>query len=76
MMPVDDSVVAAASRVLKAWEEGAVPQCRDIWTMQLSVSPRDAADLLLPHDELARKIVAAVASTSTPQLKVRSASGY
>ncbi len=55
----DKSATAAAMRVMSAYSIGAPPDCEDIWILQLSVSPCDAADLLLGNEELARKILAA-----------------
>jgi hypothetical protein len=54
----DHSVHDAAWRVLRACESGNSPQCRDVWMLQLSVRPCDAADLLLGYEDLARKLIA------------------
>lgn len=47
----------AALRVLQDYGRGQAPNCDDVWKMQLSVSPVDAADLFLGHEELARRLV-------------------
>jgi hypothetical protein len=52
-----ENAVGAAHRVLSAYDAGVAPACRDIWTMQLSIRSRDAADLLLGYEDLARKII-------------------
>ena len=59
--------MAAALRVMSAYSVGAPPDCEDIWILQLSVSPCDAADLLLGNEELARKIAASQVFCGPPQ---------
>jgi hypothetical protein len=63
---VDEDAVTAAVRVLNAYQLGVPPESRDLWTIQLSVVPLDAADLLLSHEDLARKIVTRHRSASGP----------
>ena len=60
----DPTVVSAAMRVLSAYAVGFPPACEDIWILQLSITAYDAADLLLGHEELARKIAGAQGSIS------------
>jgi hypothetical protein len=68
----DPTVVIAALRVLSAYAVGVPPACEDIWILQLSITACDAADLLLGHEELARKIageqgsISRQAAASTP----------
>jgi hypothetical protein len=50
-------MLAVAIRVLEACDAGTRPHLQDLWVMQLSVRPRDAADLLLPHEDVARKLI-------------------
>ena len=63
---MDKDAVTAAVRVMDAYQRGVPPKSRDLWTLQLSVVPRDAADLLLSHEDLARKIVTRHRSASGP----------
>jgi len=56
-MPTNEDAALAAMRVLRAYEAGQTPHPNDLWAIQLSVSARDAADLLLPPEDLARKII-------------------
>ena len=61
-----DAITAAAVRVLNAYQLGVPPKSRDLWIIQLSVVPLDAADLLLSHEDLARKIVTRQGFVSGP----------
>lgn len=54
---MDEDTISAALRVASAYETGVCPVVRDLWALQLSISMSDAADLLLGHEELARKII-------------------
>jgi hypothetical protein len=60
----DSTVVSAAMRILSAYAVGVPPACEDIWMLQLSITACDAADLLLGHEELARKIAGEQGSIS------------
>ena len=53
----NDEAIKAARRIIEACGMGIRPQCDDVWKLHLSVSPRDASDLMLGHEELARKFV-------------------
>jgi hypothetical protein len=61
----------AAMRVLNACDAGLWPACDDIWTMQLSVGSRDAPDLLLEPEDLARKIISRRSPIRLSQAAVR-----
>jgi hypothetical protein len=54
---MNETAVLAAARILSAYDLGVAPECRDLWTIQLAVPARDAADLLLEPKHLARKII-------------------